>query len=521
MTSVRAEPLASAPSTPSETPAAARARVATRASDWAIPLACVTVAVAATWTSTHTSLWIDEAYALDTAHHSWSGTWHQAVAFELQPPLYFMLLHAWLGIHDSIIWARALSTIFAMGAVAVMGAIGGLLAGRNGRWMALVAAASPTLLWAASVSRGYAMVLLLTASSLYFFLRLTVIDTPHPRRDILGYAACTYAALLSAYYSGFLLPGELFAAALLGRREARRVAAALMLVTVAFLPWAPIAGFQAMHHPNQNPTDGLVGQGVMGRLGAIGHLAAAGAFAAAPAANRPDILLLTCIVLLAVPVARLLAPAGQPPVRWTPAETALAVPLAFAFVSLSALRFLDMSTVLWRHLAVLLPVTIALWTLWVIRTRPIVRPITGLAAAVILANMAGSRLHNPQVADFKDAATWVGARAKPDEVVFVVGPEAVLTFGYYYQEHSPLFGVPAAASTAHYTPAAFAVHDTAQIAIRWREAPLSPRAWLVLEDYDVDHGRTVGLVKAFVDQHYRTVSTQDFRYLHVLQLAAQ
>ena len=93
-----------------------------------------------------------------------------------------------------------------MGAVAVMGAIGGLLAGRNGRWMALVAAASPTLLWAASVSRGYAMVLLLTASSLYFFLRLTVIDTPQPRRDLSSPARPVVALLIDTQGEPLPLP---------------------------------------------------------------------------------------------------------------------------------------------------------------------------------------------------------------------------------------------------------------------------------------------------------------------------
>ena len=61
------------------------------------------------WNSLHKSMWTDESYSINTAMRPLAGTWHQALHFELQPPLYFLALNLWLKIHSGIIFARLLS----------------------------------------------------------------------------------------------------------------------------------------------------------------------------------------------------------------------------------------------------------------------------------------------------------------------------------------------------------------------------------------------------------------------------
>src|SRR5581483_2149502 len=65
-------------------------------SPWIPVASAIGVAALAFWSSAHKSIWVDEAYTLLTAGNSVAGTWHQAVHFELQPPLYFLVIHLWL-----------------------------------------------------------------------------------------------------------------------------------------------------------------------------------------------------------------------------------------------------------------------------------------------------------------------------------------------------------------------------------------------------------------------------------------
>ncbi|HSR92152.1 MAG TPA: hypothetical protein VLK88_12675, partial [Gemmatimonadales bacterium] len=68
------------------------------------------------------SLRLDEAFSLETSApgHSLGQVVHQALWFEQQPPLYFTLLHFWLGILDSPAFGRLLSTLAVVGTIAIL-----------------------------------------------------------------------------------------------------------------------------------------------------------------------------------------------------------------------------------------------------------------------------------------------------------------------------------------------------------------------------------------------------------------
>jgi uncharacterized membrane protein len=58
------------------------------------------------------NLWEDEVYSLNTSSKSLVYAYTQSFNFELQPPVYFLILTLWRFISNSIIWARLLSLIF-------------------------------------------------------------------------------------------------------------------------------------------------------------------------------------------------------------------------------------------------------------------------------------------------------------------------------------------------------------------------------------------------------------------------
>lgn len=57
------------------------------------------------------NIWEDEVYSLNTSSGSLAYAFHQSLYFELQPPVYFLLLTLWRTISDSILWARLLSVL--------------------------------------------------------------------------------------------------------------------------------------------------------------------------------------------------------------------------------------------------------------------------------------------------------------------------------------------------------------------------------------------------------------------------
>ena len=168
---------------------------------WMLLAACAVVIALALWTSARKSLWVDEAYTLITSLQSVGDTWHRALHFELQPPLYFLLLNGWLRLGGgSIEWARVFSTVCVVGCIVVL-----WLAMRptwRGRGLSapIVASVTATCVWAAAEARDYALLLLLSALSYWLLLRIVTGQSKHVKRDAIWYGLVAYISLLTMYY---------------------------------------------------------------------------------------------------------------------------------------------------------------------------------------------------------------------------------------------------------------------------------------------------------------------------------
>ncbi len=124
------------------------------------------------------NLWIDEAYSLDTTQLGVWGAGQQAITFENQPPLYFMLLSFWrslgdyLGLADgaAIGWAR----LFSVCCLALVVVLAFPLARRycpgiKPAWVVGAIAFNPYCIWTATEIRTYGFALLLSAVLLLSF----------------------------------------------------------------------------------------------------------------------------------------------------------------------------------------------------------------------------------------------------------------------------------------------------------------------------------------------------------------
>ena len=177
--------------------------------------------------------WIDEAIAVGIASHE-PAEIPALLRQDGSPPLYYLLLHAWIGMFgDGEAAARSLSLLFAALAVpAAWWAAGGR---RAGAVAAAVVAVWPTFGYYAQEARMYTLVAVLSLVAAAAFVQR--------RPVILG--AALVLLLYTHTWGVFLVAG--LALVWLARRRDRAGAITFAVVALAYLPWVPSLVFQALH----------------------------------------------------------------------------------------------------------------------------------------------------------------------------------------------------------------------------------------------------------------------------------
>lgn len=506
--------------------------------EWAPVIAAGLIIALASWNTVHKSLWVDEAYSLFTAHQSASATWHAAVRFELQPPLYFVLLNLWmrLGV-PTIEWMRVLSTLATVGSVLFLWATARGLGPRDGAVVPLVAAITATVVWAAAEARAYGLALFFCGGTLYFWFRLLDGRSGTPRRDAVLYAVGAYASILTFYFAGFLLLGEWVAALVVGRAR-RNITLALTAVAVAITPWLPIVFSQTAAHvnPNRSLTDAVPGAALSGGIGMrLLSLLESAIFADAPVLHRNVGAIVILGLLLVAPIARWLpstmptplprrpdAGARVSPARWI--ETALVVTFVVPAACLIVLRATNAVVVFPRHMVCVAPSFVLLWSYWISHQNSVSRRViagAALGAACGIALVSYER--HVDVADSRGAARYVALHGAPDEPILIVGPEAALPFRYYFQPSghpaAPVFGVPTDVSLTVYDPSGFVLRDTAQIGTRVRAAAVRRTFWmLVWKDFLWRSAQSDSVVEDFLRHHAVVQDHAGFTNLDVMRV---
>ena len=193
-------------------------------------------------------LWLDEALSVEIASLPLSEL-QGALRVDGAPPVYYVLLHAWMALFGSGTTAVRLLTVATVpAALWLTWRLGRRLGGTGGgRAAVVVLAALPWTMRFGSETRMYALVVVLVLAGA---LVLLTVRADAARGPVAALAVLTALLLLTHYWSLFLLvavglwhlPGAL-------RRQASsvRVVVALLGGGVLFLPWLPTFVFQALH----------------------------------------------------------------------------------------------------------------------------------------------------------------------------------------------------------------------------------------------------------------------------------
>ena len=184
------------------------------------------------------SLWLDEAFSLILAQRGW-GSIIADTARDTMPPLYYLLLHAFLSVNNSETSARLLSALLGILTIPVIWSLGRRLFGeRVALLSALLLAINPFHIYYSQEARMYAQLGLFSlVAALCFFAAWQEGRARHWTGFVLGATATLYTHNIA-----FLLFLALGFFALLHWRQAwqRRKGLALSLTSIAvlFLPWA-------------------------------------------------------------------------------------------------------------------------------------------------------------------------------------------------------------------------------------------------------------------------------------------
>ena len=201
------------------------------------------------WLSATLGVWQDEAFSLDTKGGSAARTLHQALFFELQPPLYFLLLWAWRRLADGYDWARLLSVACTGAALAALWALARRhLDHRTATAGLPLLAGHPFVLWHATEIRVYALALLLAALLVLAFHDAFLESPPERRWARAAYPALAMAAVYTQYYLATLVLAHALVVLLLHRHQLAGYVRRMLPAGLAVLPLALVLPRQVAEH---------------------------------------------------------------------------------------------------------------------------------------------------------------------------------------------------------------------------------------------------------------------------------
>ena len=119
-------------------------------------------------------MWLDETFSVWMASHSPSEMLQWLVRIDQHPPLYYLVLHAWMGRYgQAAAQVRTLSALFGAGAIPIIYLIGKRLSGvKVGLAAAVLLAFSPLHVYYAQETRMYTLLTFNAAAAIYALARL-------------------------------------------------------------------------------------------------------------------------------------------------------------------------------------------------------------------------------------------------------------------------------------------------------------------------------------------------------------
>jgi mannosyltransferase len=214
-------------------------------------------------------LWLDEALSVEIARRPLPQLF-SALRRDGSPPLYYLLLHAWMAVFGtSTIAVRTLSSIISLAALPLAWYVGRAIGGRRlAAIMLLLVASTPWALRYSTETRMYTLVLVEVLAGVLILLWARANPT---LRALAGITVITAALAYTHYWTLYLL-APVFGW-LVWRRE-WRIAGAMVAAVVLFAPWLPSFAYQVRNTgtPWAVPADFKIFQSALVQWGGPGQV---------------------------------------------------------------------------------------------------------------------------------------------------------------------------------------------------------------------------------------------------------
>ncbi len=207
----------------------------------------------------HNSLWFDEAYVVRVTLSKWTEIPGVLATAEFHPPLYYLLMKAWIGIaglSDAAI--RVPSACFSLLSVALTYALARrFVPERVSLLSAFLVAVAPFEVMAGQDARMYALLGTLTLASTMALLQ-SVEDSRILRWAV--YVVLGTAMLYTQYLGSLVLVAQGVWVAWFERRHLGRWIATIVAMGVLYAPWIPTLAAQIDRAPSFGSGDAVGGQ---------------------------------------------------------------------------------------------------------------------------------------------------------------------------------------------------------------------------------------------------------------------
>jgi hypothetical protein len=455
-------------------------------------------------------IWIDEAYTLNTTGSSLPYALHQALRFELQAPLYFLVVAIWRKICAGIFFARLFSVLCTCIALVIVGALCRRILPRiHTGWVVIAVALNPFLIWASVEIRLYAFVILLSSLLTLFFWD-GFFEGRRSRAAQVAYGICAVLALYTQYYMGFLLAAYGLSLLLLRRWQGLRdYVIGMAAVTVLFMPMMLFLPYQMSHHPM--PTgkafDLWRGTGSVLRMLSEFTLPLTRLAPIHEVLLRGGAVALLCVMLL-FNVRRVRS------VHMTVWISTVALAVCLFIVLLLVGRDLMRP----RHASVIWPLVI-LSVYAVISLLPEKRLRLMLAGWTLLvvcgsvASLVETYSLPTKPWDAKRLTAFVEQYEQPDEPILLFTSELALPFSHYYHGCNPLLPLPRPASLVTYDLSQFILNDEKEIERALDRVPGEHRkVWLLWNQFPACMGVQFNykVLENYVGKNYEVEIEQSF-----------
>ena len=189
--------------------------------------------------------WIDEGISVGIAHHPLTAIPH-LLREDGSPPLYYLLLHVWIGwFGDGERATHVLSLLPALACIPLAFWVARSIFGRAAGWIcAALATVDPYLTYYGQETRMYTLAALFSLAATGAFVRGVI----EGRRHWLPVLVVSLDLLLYTHNWGlFFCVGLAVATAVFARQYWREAAAAGVAVVLLYAPWLPTLLYQAQH----------------------------------------------------------------------------------------------------------------------------------------------------------------------------------------------------------------------------------------------------------------------------------